>query len=357
MRKLAQGICLSLGLAALASTLPACQKKGARSGAQLSTSQSSSAKQPFAESAAITTPGKPPAITRNPLEGAKLFVDPESLAMLQYRRLEKQDAAKAASIKKIAFEAQGLWMGEWNTNIFRTVEHFVGRAKKEGSAPVIIAYNIPLRDCGQYSKGGLKTLEQYQRWIRNVAAAIGTDPAVVILEPDALGHFQECLSEQQKQDRMTAISDAVLVLRQSPHTAVYLDAGHARWVKADEMASRLTRAGIEHAHGFSLNVSNYVSTEENLAYGKAVSALTGGKHFVIDTSRNGAGSYEQAKTAEESWCNPPGRKLGHAPTTQTADPLCDGYLWLKRPGESDGECRGGPKAGVWWEEQALSLAE
>ena len=58
-----------------------------------------------------------------------------------------------------------------------------------------------------------------------------------------------------------------------------------------------------------------------------------------------------------AWCNPPGRKIGKPPTTATNDPLIDGYLWLKRPGESDGECNGGPKAGVFWIEQALDMAK
>ncbi|MFI2791482.1 glycoside hydrolase family 6 protein, partial [Kitasatospora sp. NPDC018614] len=44
------------------------------------------------------------------------------------------------------------------------------------------------------------------------------------------------------------------------------------------------------------------------------------------------------------------------PTTRTADPLVDAYLWIKRPGESDGTCKGGPKAGQWWETYALELA-
>ncbi|CAM5532402.1 glycoside hydrolase family 6 protein [Streptomyces hirsutus] len=35
----------------------------------------------------------------------------------------------------------------------------------------------------------------------------------------------------------------------------------------------------------------------------------------------------------------------------------DAYLWVKRPGESDGECKGGPKAGEWWEDYAVKLAE
>ena len=33
----------------------------------------------------------------------------------------------------------------------------------------------------------------------------------------------------------------------------------------------------------------------------------------------------------------------------------DGYLWVKRPGESDGACNGGPGAGQWWQAYALDL--
>lgn len=53
---------------------------------------------------------------------------------------------------------------------------------------------------------------------------------------------------------------------------------------------------------------------------------------------------------------PPGRALGTPPTTKTADPLIADYLWIKRPGESDGTCKGGPKAGAWWPSYALGLA-
>lgn len=358
MRSSSKKWCLLAGAAVLATTALGCKKKGEAADANAAPMQAaqSSGKQPFPDDAPITEPPAPPKPDRNPLVGAKLFVDPESLAMLQANKLRRTDPEKAAVLDRIAQQPQALWMGEWNTNIFRAVEHFVARAKADGSVPVMIAYNIPNRDCGQYSKGGISSKEAYQRWIRNVAAGIGSDAAVVVLEPDALGHFQECLSEEQKQERMFLLNDAVRVLRQNPKTAVYLDAGHARWVPVDEMAQRLKMAGVEHAHGFSLNTSNYVSTEENAAYGHKLSEAVGGAHFVIDTSRNGAGPYEEAKTEEEKWCNPPGRKIGKAPTTETGDPLIDGYLWLKRPGESDGECRGGPKAGVFWLEVALEQA-
>lgn len=42
--------------------------------------------------------------------------------------------------------------------------------------------------------------------------------------------------------------------------------------------------------------------------------------------------------------------------TATGEPALDAYLWIKRPGESDGECRGGPAAGQWWPEYALGPA-
>lgn len=346
-----------VALAALSSA--GCKRRG---GGQAPASSSETAspknnfKGRFPDSAPITVPPIPASVPGNPLVGAKLFVDPQSLAMLQMNALTHTDPAKARLLEKIAYQPQGLWMGEWNTDIFRAVDHFVERAKADGSVPILIAYNIPNRDCGQYSQGGLSSKEAYQRWIRNVAAGIGKDKAVIILEPDALGHFQECLSDEQKEERLFLLSDAVRVLRQNPNAAVYLDAGHPRWQPVTEISMRLELAGVEYANGFAINVSNYIGTEECVKYGNDVSAALGGKHYVIDTSRNGAGPYEDAKTEEETWCNPPGRKIGLPPTTNTGVPACDGFLWLKRPGESDGECQGGPRAGVFWLEKAIELA-
>ena len=73
---------------------------------------------------------------------------------------------------------------------------------------------------------------------------------------------------------------------------------------------------------------------------------------MIDSSRNGNGP----ATGPESWCNPTGRALGRAPTAETDDPALDAYLWVKRPGESDGACAGGPAPGLWFPERAFELA-
>jgi endoglucanase len=117
------------------------------------------------------------------------------------------------------------------------------------------------------------------------------------------------------------------------------------------MATRLNQAGISHARGFSLNVSNFIDTNTTSAYGQDLAGRVGGKPFVIDTSRNGHGA-----APDSQWCNPAGRALGQAPTTNTGNRSIDAYLWVKRPGESDGACNGGPAAGNWWTNYALMLA-
>ena len=73
----------------------------------------------------------------------------------------------------------------------------------------------------------------------------------------------------------------------------------------------------------------------------------------MDTSRNGVGP---APESGLNWCNPKGRAMGVAPTTATAGAHADAYLWVKRPGESDGSCnRGEPAAGSFVNQYAIEL--
>jgi len=306
-----------------------------------------------ADDAPITEAPTPPKATGNPLKGVKLWIDPETNAALRANALDKTqpDVAKLFR-ERIAQYSQALWLGEWNSNVYRKVRFVVDQASAKGEVPTFILYNVPGRDCGQHSAGGLKTKEAYQRWVRKVAAGIGDRAAIVVLEPDALGLLEKenCLSKEQQAERVFLLHDAIKVLRQNPKNIVYLDGGHSRWHPVDEEARLLKMGGVEDASGFALNTSNYRAMEELLPFGKKLSELLGGAHYVIDTSRNGAGPYGT------EWCNPPGRKLGLPPTTETADPNCDAYLWLKRPGESDGSCNGAPAAGAFWDKQAIELA-
>ncbi len=54
------------------------------------------------------------------------------------------------------------------------------------AVPVLVAYNVPGRDCAQYSAGGAATGDVYRAWIEAFAAGIGDHRAIVILEPDGL---------------------------------------------------------------------------------------------------------------------------------------------------------------------------
>jgi len=285
----------------------------------------------------------------NLFSGAKLYVDPASQARRQADAWRKSRPADAALMDRIAAQPLAQWLGGWNLDIGRDVSDAVSRITGARALPVFVAYNIPGRDCGQYSAGGANGSDAYRRWIRAFANAIGNRRAVVILEPDALAGMS-CLSAAGQQQRIDLIHDAVRVLK-AKGAAVYIDAGHARWIDAATMANRLNRAGIAEADGFSLNISNFLGTSVNVAYGTEVSKRVGGKHFIIDTSRNG-----QNATSAGNWCNPTGQRVGATPTTHTGNPLVDAYLWVKTPGESDGTCGGGPAAGKWWGEYALGLA-
>jgi endoglucanase len=181
------------------------------------------------------------------------------------------------------------------------------------------------------------------------SARIFMTPALFAETEDALGHLTACGSAAQQQERLDLLWDAVQVLKQSG-TYVYIDAGHSHWMPVDTAVARLRAAAVTEADGFTLNVSNFYTTGEQVAYGRQISRQLAGKHFIVDTSRNGLGS-------NGVWCNPAGRALGYRPTAATGDGAVDAYLWIKRPGQSDGTCNGGPNAGTWWADYALGLAQ
>jgi endoglucanase len=314
-------------------------------------------------------PGKPgeapaPALPpwkhgENIFAGPKLaWVDPYGNAHLKSKLASKTDPATSALYAKIADNGGAEWIGDWTPNVKNWVGRRADAFLKTGALPLFLSYNIPKRDCGNYSAGGATAADGYKAWITAFATGIGDRRAAVILEPDSLGLLKKCLSEADQKERLELLRFAVHSFAALGNTAVYIDAGHSGWLKPGEDAKRLKEAGIDEADGFALNVSNYKSTSSEITYGKEISKLLGGKHFVIDTSRNGNGppKCDEGADDETCWCNPPGRALGSPPTASTADPLIDAYLWLKKPGESDGQCNGGPKAGVFWPDKALELA-
>jgi endoglucanase len=364
---------------------------------------------------------------------------------------------------------QAVWFTRGTpSSVLRDVRNTVKLAAAKKTVPVLVAYNIPFRDCAQFSAGGATTVEEYMAWIDAFAAGIGGKEAVVILEPDGLGIIPyydpygsadgsnapewcqppEADPASAAADRFTMLNYAVDALKSKPNTLVYLDGTHSAWLGAGDAAHRLVQAGVERADGFFLNVSNYQFTTNLVQYGTWISSCiayatqvtpgdffncpnqywNGGPfpakiaellgewtgvalspygewsddtdvpelntsginlryanmlgtvepatHFVIDTSRNGQGPWLPPAGAypdPQDWCNPPDRGLGLGPTADTGHPLLDAYLWVKIPGESDGECTRGlgpagttvdpewglidPPAGAWFPDMALDLAK
>lgn len=290
------------------------------------------------------TPAVRLASDANPLAGMPFYVNPQSKGMRAAQG--NPDPLLAAVVNT----PTAYWMDHISTPAVDA--KYIATAQAAGTMPILALYGIPNRDCGSYAAGGFGSAGAYRAWIDGVAAAIGTGPAAVILEPDALAMI-DCLSPGQQQERLELIGYAVDTLTRNPATAVYVDAGHPRWVAADVMAGRLNQVGGQKARGFSLNTANFFTTEESMGYGQAISGMTNGAHYVIDTSRNGAGPVEGD---DLYWCNPSGRALGVAPTTATGNPTVDAFLWVKRPGESDGSCRGAPSAGTFVSQYAIDLA-
>jgi endoglucanase len=290
--------------------------------------------------------------TRAGYAASPFWVDPDSPAARQARLWQRQGReGDATLIKRIADQPVALWpAGEIDPAPM--VRAAASAASREGKTAVFVAYNIPHRDCGQHSAGGAADANAYRDWIGKFADALGEADALVVLEPDAVAHVVDgCTPAQYHAEREQLLGEAIRRLKQQPHTKVYLDAGNADWIReSQKLVEPLKRAGIEQADGFALNVSNFQTDEVTTEYGGRLAEALGGKHFVVDTSRNGNGPLPGV------WCNPPGRALGTPPTTATGRPVVDAYLWIKRPGESDGTCEGGPAAGRWWPEYALELA-
>lgn len=259
------------------------------------------------------------------------YVDPNSNPATWVR--QNSGHADATLIRtQIAEKAGGRWFGNWSGDIAAATRSFTTAADSADKLPILIAYNIPGRDCGSHSGGGAGSPEAYRTWISRFADGIGSRPAVVIIEPDALAQL-DCVPAAEKQTRLDLLKYAVnQFASKNPNTWAYMDGGNATWIEAGEMARRLKLVEVGKIRGFALNTSNYYTTAQSVTKGNAIRGAVGGGQFVIDTSRNGNGSNGE-------WCNPAGRKLGD--TSRNGNHVSgtvDMLLWLKVPGDSDGNC-------------------
>lgn len=290
-----------------------------------------------------------------------LWLNPDGHGPSAVRDAQAQGRTdEAAALAPLAEQPVATWFTNPG-DPFVEVERLSLAAAEAGETPVLVAYYVPNRDCGLYSSGGAQGVDEYLTWIGSLAAGLGDRPAVVVLEPDAIAQAIEGCEGVDAAQRFDWLSQAVSILDRQPSTRIYLDAGNSAWMDdLPALSDALRRSGIAQADGFAVNVSNFQTTEDSVDFGVQLSRQLEQDgvpevHFVIDTSRNGAGPLESDNDPEH-WCNPPDRRLGDAPTTSPGLPRVDALLWIKQPGDSDGSCRGAPPAGTWWPPAALELA-
>ncbi|NWA24615.1 glycoside hydrolase family 6 protein [Pseudomonas gingeri] len=274
------------------------------------------------------------------------------------------DTPRSAKIQAaIASVPSAHWLtgtSQTTDKLTNAVSQYVEAANKADKTPILVAYNLPGRDCsGGASAGGAANAVEYRDWIDRFINGIGDKPAVIILEPDALAD-SECLTQPKRDERLALFNYAVSGFKQrAPSAAVYLDAGNAGWKPSGTMAGYLNAAGMKDARGFALNVSNFYTLDQSRTYGDAINARLSAdygyaKSMVIDTSRNGNGAIPG------DWCNPSGRKIGLQPQAITETVLA---AWIKIPGNSDGSssatrnCHGGPTAGTFSPDLAEHLID
>jgi endoglucanase len=186
--------------------------------------------------------------------------------------LDGETAAEAAEPGNQGWE-------QADADVTRQVRLTLAGASLENAVPIFVAYNIPGRDCSQYSAGGAPTDAAYDAWIDAIGNALGDAKAVVLEEPDALANLpgycgSAYATEFPDITNTTRIDDiryAVTTLENDPNISLYLDGGNAAWQNVGGMAETLVAAGVQQSQGFFLNVSNYQYDTNSDFYGTWVS--------------------------------------------------------------------------------------
>ena len=253
---------------------------------------------------------------------------------------------------KIFEKPVSFWYGSRNGKQMEKMDYSIQRLLRRTAPqlPVLVVYNMPNRDVGQYSKGGATTRESYLKFLKSFADGIGNNKPILIFEPDSLTHTGD-MSDADAQDRISLMKEGLALRTDNCDALVEGDIGHSNWLSPEEAANLINKVTNDKVRGFAVNVSNYRTTKESMEWSLKLCEHRPNDYFVIDTSRNGNGP------AGNEWCNPPGRAVGKEPTCNTGEEQCDAFLWIKIPGESDGKLNKGPRAGRFWGEMAEVLVK
>uniref|UniRef100_H3GIR0 Glycoside hydrolase family 6 protein n=1 Tax=Phytophthora ramorum TaxID=164328 RepID=H3GIR0_PHYRM len=221
----------------------------------------------------------------------------------------------------------------------------------------VVVYGIPNKDCaaGFSSGGSVTSTSDYQAFLKELTDAVGDRKVLYVVEPDALGLLTQdggCGSSAGYLDNLKV---AVAALSANANAELYVDIGYwmlANSGSANKVATVMEELGASgRVKGVTINTSNYRSTDECATYCTNFQTAMGSSDMscIVDTSRN----YNGSPTSD--WCNVATAGIGKPPTSETGVSNLDYFMWIKPPGESDGECLGGPSAGSFFAEGFTKL--
>ncbi|WP_420993649.1 glycoside hydrolase family 6 protein [Cupriavidus sp. 30B13] len=269
-----------------------------------------------------------------------LYLDITSQAYARWM----SNTQESAFLEPIAKAPQAIWLT--STAAIQYLGHKLAAAAAANEIAVLVLYNIPKRDdSGQYSSGGARSEQEYRDYIKRICDFIDDKQVMVIVEPDAVPDMlNDDFDANDKAWRTRLIIHAIDELSRLQNTDVYLDCGHSDWPDEAKLMTWLDGERIlDRVTGLALNVSNFRSTEACLQRARRIIFRTDASQelpVIVDCSRNGA---VVDLTGKDAWCNPLGARLGDEPSL-TVDGF-HGQLWIKRPGESDGDRNSKTSAG------------
>lgn len=274
------------------------------------------------------------------LSPGPLYVDPTSSAA-NYLAANPHEKSW---LQRVVDTPQAIWLADPRAipNFRAQLDH----AQANGSIVVAVLYYIPRRDeQGRESAGGAPDATAYAQYVDDVCSAIGDRRVIVVVEPDAVADMHSQGFTHLTDLRTALLRQACARLSALKNTDVYIDVGHSSWPNLDALKGWLDSSHIlDLVTGLSMNVSNFMSTTDCLDRARAL--LQPYQNVVlpviVDCSRNGV-PLPPGLQGSDSWCNPMPARLGPDPLLEVTD--FHGRLWIKRPGESDGEHNGGPPAG------------
>lgn len=184
--------------------------------------------------------------------------------------------------------------------------------------------------------------QQYRAWMTEFLGGLRDANArtVIVLQPDmpltlGLPHHSKLYLNMIK----WTVGQINATL---PTATTYIDAGASDWLSARSAANMLKAAGVASVRGFSLNITHYASTRNEVAYGKQIIGLLNkagikGKHFVVSTALNGKPFTHYGNTytfQHGSMCATRKAKkcvtVGQPSTLNTGTRAADAFLWIGR---------------------------